>query len=403
MPARGWYSGDTHVHDLHQGNFGLTHQTFYDQLVAEDLHVTNALIHMDGTRLMGRWADLTGKPHPLSTSQHILQYGEEYRGSLGHIAMIGVREYVLPFTGGSGNTSYAQPALDLPYLDGAKAQGGIAGFVHPFNSSVDQPSEAAGSLIPLDIALGRGAFYDIGALVSDEVASADMYYKFLNCGFRIAATSGTDNFSDVFRDPPPGADRTYVRVTGPFNLASWMEGIRRGRTFGSTGPLLFLEVDGRGPGDEITVAGSAPSKLRLRAEAVSISPLDSLQVIVNGVITQSRKAAENDKLRIVLEGEVDLPAGGWVAARVIGPSHRYVTDSYAFAQTSPVYVVRGGKHFVSAADGRFLADAVNALWTRVDRGRWRSPAEREKFSAAVKEAVGVYEKCASGGSATDGR
>ena len=24
MPARGWYSGDTHLHDLHQGNFGLT-------------------------------------------------------------------------------------------------------------------------------------------------------------------------------------------------------------------------------------------------------------------------------------------------------------------------------------------------------------------------------------------
>ncbi|MGH7459964.1 MAG: CehA/McbA family metallohydrolase, partial [Longimicrobiales bacterium] len=364
----------------------------------EDLHVTNALIHMDGTRLMGRWADLTGKPHPLSTAQHILQYGEEYRGSLGHIAMIGVREYVLPFTGGNGNTSYAQPSLDLAYLDGAKAQGGIAGFVHPYNSSVDQPAEAAGSLIPLDIALGRGDFYDIGALVSDEVASADMYYKFLNCGFRIAATSGTDNFSDVFRDPPPGANRTYVRVTGPLTLASWMDGIRRGRTFGSTGPLLFLDVAGRQPGDEIALSTSAPSKLRVRAEALSISPLDSLQLIVNGVISQSRGRAENDSLRIVFEGEVDVSQGGWVAARVIGPSHRYVTDSYAFAQTSPVYVVRGGQRFISASDGRFLADAVNALWARVDRGRWRSPAEREKFSAAVRQAVGVYQRCAGAAS-----
>ena len=25
LPARGWYSGDTHVHDLHQGRFGLSH------------------------------------------------------------------------------------------------------------------------------------------------------------------------------------------------------------------------------------------------------------------------------------------------------------------------------------------------------------------------------------------
>src|SRR6185503_5945111 len=100
LPARGWYSGDTHVHDLHQGEFGLSHETFYHQLIAEDLHVTNALIHMDGTRLMGRWGDLTGKPHPLSTSQHILQYGEEFRGSLGHISMIGISKYILPFNGG---------------------------------------------------------------------------------------------------------------------------------------------------------------------------------------------------------------------------------------------------------------------------------------------------------------
>ena len=35
LPARGWYSGDGHVHDLHQG-FGLTHEAFFRQLVAED-------------------------------------------------------------------------------------------------------------------------------------------------------------------------------------------------------------------------------------------------------------------------------------------------------------------------------------------------------------------------------
>src|SRR6185295_15944319 len=56
LPARGWYSGDGHVHDLHQG-FGQTHESFFQQLVAEDLNVTHALIHMDGTRIMGRWTD----------------------------------------------------------------------------------------------------------------------------------------------------------------------------------------------------------------------------------------------------------------------------------------------------------------------------------------------------------
>jgi TolB protein len=250
-PARGWYSGDTHVHDLHQGRFGLSHRQFFDQLVAEDLRVTNALIHMDGTRLMGRWADLTGKPHPLSTSDYILQYSEEFRGGLGHIAIIGISRYILPFTAGNGNTAYAQPELHTKYFDGAREQGGIAGFVHPYNSVVKQPSGAGGALIPVDIALGKGDFYDIGALVSDERGSAEMYYKFLNCGFRIAATSGTDNFSDVWRDPPPGADRAYVQVRGPLTLQSWMEGVKAQRSFGTTGPLIFLEVDGKGPGPRL--------------------------------------------------------------------------------------------------------------------------------------------------------
>src|SRR4029453_6060283 len=68
----------------------------FRQLVGEDLNATPALIHMDGTRLMGRWADLTGKPSPLSTSSHILQYAQENRGNLGHIGMLGLRELFLP-------------------------------------------------------------------------------------------------------------------------------------------------------------------------------------------------------------------------------------------------------------------------------------------------------------------
>lgn len=388
MPARGWYSGDTHIHDLHQGRFGLTHETFFLQLVAEDLHVTNALIHMDGTRLMGRWTDLTGKPHPLSTPDYILQYSEEYRGSLGHVAMLGLREYILPFTGGVGGTAYAPHALDLPYFDGARVQGGLAGFVHPFLNAVETPDDAASSLIPLDVALGRGDFYDIGALYSDERASADLYYRLLNAGFRIAATAGTDNFSDVWRDPPPGADRTYVRIDGPLTLERWFDGIRARRTFGTTGPMLFLDVDGREPGEEIALGGDAPSRHRVRAEAVSIAPLERLDIIVNGKVAAS--AAAREPGRIVFEGTVDLPAGGWIAARTSGPPSRYISDSYAFAQTTPVWVVRGGRPFVSADDARFLAEAVEALGARVERSRWHSEDERNRFMAAVDSAVNIY-------------
>ena len=387
LPSRGWYSGDSHVHDLHQG-VGLTHEAFFRQLAAEDLNVTHALIHMDGTRLMGRWADLTGEPHRLSTAQHILQYAQEFRGSLGHIGMIGTREFILPFVGGAGGTSYAQPALDTRYLEGARAQGGLAGFMHPYQSAPRTPGAAASTLIAVDLALGLGDYYDVGALWSDERASAEFYYRLLNAGFRLAATGGTDNFSDVFLDPPVGSDRTFARLTGPLTHPRWLEAIKQGRTFFSTGPILLMTVDGREPGSEIVRAGAAASAHRVQITVQSIAPVETLEILANGEVVETIRAT--DPKRITFDGQVPLPAGGWIAARVSGPPSPYLGDDYAFAQTSPVYVVRDGKRYVKTADVQFLSDTVEAVWTRVEKARWRSDADRAAFRATLDKAKAFY-------------
>src|SRR5262249_26588382 len=336
---RGWDSGDSPGPDLHQG-FGLTPQGPFRHQEGEDINVMHALIHMDGTRIMGRWSDLTGAPSPLSTPTHILEYGEEFRGALGHIGMIGIHEFVLPFDSGAGGTAYGQHSLDTPYLEGARAQGGLAGFMHPYTNAPRTPQNAAATLIALDAALGLGDYYDIGALYSDERGSADFYYRLLNAGFRIPATGGTDNFSDVWIDPPPGSDRTFAHVTGPLSLQSWMNAVKRGRTFFSTGPILMLQVDGREPGDEIALAANASPAVRVKAELMSIVPVDSIEILVNGDVVQTEKAG--DPTHIVFDGSVSVPEGGWVAARAAGPPSKYLGDDYAFAQTSPVYVVRGG-------------------------------------------------------------
>ena len=391
LPSRGWFSGDSHVHDLHQG-FGLTHEAFFRQLVAEDLNVTHALIHMDGTRLMGRWDDLTGRPSPLSTPAHILQYAQEFRGGLGHIGLIGLREFILPFVGGAGGTAYGQPSLDNAYLEGVRAQGGLGGFMHPYTSAPRTPAAAASTLTALDLALGLGDYYDIGALYSDERGSADFYYRLLNAGFRVPATGGTDNFSDVFLDPPPGSDRTFAHLTGPLNLQNWTDAVRRGRTFFSTGPLLFLQVDGREPGDEIARSTNAPAAMRVTVELHSIAPVDTIEILVNGEVARTVPIA--DPLRVTFEGSVDVPLGGWVAARASGPKSPYIGDDYAFAQTSAVYIVRGGRRFLKASDVQFLAETVDAIWTRVERSRWRSAADREAFRAAVEQAKAFYQQLA---------
>jgi TolB protein len=210
----------------------------------------------------------------------------------------------------------------------------------------------------------------------------------LNAGFRMPATGGTDQFSDVWRDPPPGSDRTFARIDGALSVSSWLDAVRRGRTFMSTGPLLLLEVEGQEPGGEVRFAANGPQSVRVKTEALSITPMDSLQIVVNGKIVRTVHA--RDRARMTFDDSVAIPQGGWIAARILGPHSKYIGDDYAFAHTSPVYVVRDGRRFVSQEDVTFLTATVDAIWARVERSRWRSDAERDRFRTMIDSARGVY-------------
>ena len=390
--AEGWYSGDMHTHDLHEGRFGLTQEGFFHQVVADDLHVTNALIHMDGTKLMGRWSDLTGEPYPLSSQDYILRYSQEFRGSFGHVALVGVNTFIMPLIGGAANTPYAPDVLKIRHIDGVHEQGGIAGFVHPYNHPVTTPSDAASADIPVHVALGKGDFYDVVSIASLETHSAGIYNKLLNCGFRLAATGGTDNFSDVWFDPSGGTARTYARVDGALSFESWIDAVKAGRTFGTNGPLLFLTVDGKEPGDEIRRTASDPASVRVHAEVASITPVDEVEILRNGQIVH-RWQPEGDGPLWQFDASVELPEGGWIALRATGPPSRYVGDAFAFAQTSPVYIVRDGVAFTSASDARFLLEAVDELWRRVEaRDTWHTDAQKRAYRDGIDEARTVYRR-----------
>jgi TolB protein len=400
MPAQGWYSGDNHIHDLHQGRYGLTHEDLVRQLQAEDIHVTNALIHMDGTKLMGRWGDLTGRPHPLSTRDYILFYGEEFRGNHGHVGLLGIKKFILPLIAGVEGTVYNADRLEGWYIDEARKQGGIGGFVHPYSSRVVNPSDAASSELAVEAALGKGDFYDIASIVSDEIASTEMYYRFLNVGLRLPATGGSDNFSNVWRDSPPGTGRAYAHIVGPFTFESWIAAVKAGHTFGTNGPLMSFDVNGRGPGEEIRLDGNATATVTVHADVKSLAPLDKLEIVANGAVVHAEKAS-GDGTEISVTASIPMPVGGWVATRALGAHHRYNGDTYPCAQTTPVYVVRDGKRFTSAADAKFLVAMVDEFWKRIDAlDHFNTAAEKDAYRTEVQRARTVYQRIADQGQAT---
>jgi len=391
-PANGWYSGDTHTHDLHEGRFGLTQKKFFNQLVADDVHIANALIHMDGTKLMGRWQDLTGDPYVLSTQNHILQYAQEFRGSFGHVALLGLKKFIMPLIGGAADTPFASDVLKIRYIDGVHEQGGIAGFVHPYNHLVNTPYDAASTDIPVHVALEKGDFYDIVSVASREIDSAKIYFKLLNAGFRISATGGTDNFSDVWSDPSGGTARTYAHLNEPLNYNNWISAVKAGRTFATNGPLLFLSVEGYKPGEEIHLTNRDSTSLSVRVEVVSISPLDSIQVIANGENLHTWRLSGPGP-RWSLKTLIKLPGSGWISARAMGPPSHYLGDAFAFAQTSPVYVIKDSTLFTSAEDAKFLLETVDEIWARVEkRDNWTDETSKFVYNDGIERARLVYQQ-----------
>jgi hypothetical protein len=308
--------------------------------------------------------------------------------------MLGITELILPVLGGVETTAYSADVLSIRQLDAARAQGGIGGVLHPYYHTVSEPALAARSEYPLLAALEKIDFYDVVCVWSDELASAGMYYRFLNSGLRIAATGGSDTPANVWRAPPPGTARTYARVSGPFTYDAWLAAVRAHRTVATNGPLLFLEVEEKGPGEEIQLSAADRPDVDVRVQMRSLVPVERVEIIVNGKVVRT-EAPPGDGRSLDASFQVSVPGSAWIAARTIGPAHRYIADTRPFAHTSPVHVVRNGKRYVSAADARFLMDAVEAMWQHVStRDRWTSTSERDSFREAVDRAKAMYRRIA---------
>ena len=381
-----WVSGDTHVHDLHEGRYGLSQRAFFDQLRADDLHVTNDLIHMDGTKVMGRWGDLTGEDYSGSNDGYVLRYNQEFRGSLGHVGLLGVDEFIMPLIGGTSGSPYPADGLKLMYLDSIRALGGIGGFMHPYtvgSGTTGTPEWAAQSDISIHTILGRGDFYDIVSIASDELASADMYYHMLNVGVRLPATGGTDNFSNVWRDPSGGTARTYARLDGPISWRTWIEAVRAGRTIATNGPLLFAKVDGQEPGSEL----SSRSSVTVEVDLATIAPVEVIEIIVDGEVARTISVREGQQ-QLNMQESIPVEGSRWVAVRARGGKARYSGDSYTFAHTTPVYFTDAPPNGASRVSADFLAAVIEEIWQRVNqRDAWLVPEDREVYRGHLDEAL----------------
>src|SRR5262249_18497501 len=373
----GWYSGELHIHaNYGYGSWYNTPETMRQQCVGEDLNVCNFMVANSDADVVYDRPFFRGGPDPLSTEENILYWNQEFRSTVwGHMTLVNLEQMVEPvFTGFAGTTNPHDTPSNADIADRAHWQKGVVNYTHVSQGDDWSKTPYAAKAIPIDVALGKIDTLDIN---NSWAASVPLWYRLLNCGFRVPATAGTDVFLNRIDSRLPGGDRVYVHLDGPLSYPRWIDGLKAGKSFVTNGPMLTFTADSKEPGSKLAV-GPKP-KVRVKATARSQVPLTKAELDQTGKVSATANLA-GDGLTATLDEEVALDQGGWLAFRADG---RGTTDTAApglNAHTNPVYVEAGGAAPRSAEEARAFLKWIDEV-EGVLRTRNRFPTEKLRNQA----------------------
>lgn len=393
MNGIGWYGGDSHTHINHAGGYYiLDPEDAYRMGRAEDLSVVNCL---DNAYYF------LGTPDPAGGGDCVVFMTEELRTlAYGHVGLLGVSSLIEPY-------SPAWWPLLSDVADSVhRYPGAIVVSSHPvptydFNQIDAWPGTGLARALPVDCVSGKIDAMDVMSYSNCATGGAelDLWYRLMNCGFRVPASAGTDAALNRLDSGPAGGFRAYVRLQdGTFSYGAWLAGLKAGRSFVTNGPLITgFEIEGSSPGDS---RGFAHPGARVSG-TISVecaSPIDLVEIVVNGVpvityLLQPARSAFDTSFTLVLD------ESSWIAAAVYGVKRTWMpVGSYLFAHTSAVYCTVADEPVCSREDASFFAGWIEDLeaLTRAN-GEWADAAQSARVFGEFSDAREYYQALASGG------
>ncbi len=348
MNAERYFSGDTHVHFL-------STQGARTEAQGEDLNVVNLLLSQWG-HLFTNTEEFIGRPTVSDDGQSIVYATQENRQHLlGHLTLLGLKEHVSPWCsdgpgeaelGGNMETTLSH------WADACHAQGGTVVLPHIPNPNCEPATLIATNRV------------DAVEYLTDAHYGHIEYYRYLNCGYKLPLVGGTDKMTS---DVPVGVYRTYVHIpdSEPFTYDNWCKYLKAGNTFLSGGPIIRLTVDGQPIGSTLNLPGNGGT-VEVEAEAESLFPIHTLQIVQAGVVVASTVEAQGVR-KLQLKAKVPVTKHSWIAARCGGPDYQAVRhyDGWGrgiIAHTSPVYIAVGGEWWM------FDSETANYMLTLIEGG-----------------------------------
>lgn len=354
----GFVSADHHVHLNASG----VHELELDDLLlpmrGEDLNFAAPMAwnqynrFVDASRI-GQQAEAGGAAAMLSQ--------EVRSGFHGHVGLIGVDEAFHPWFFGPGDPVY----VDEDFNNGdaiafAARHDALATYVHPVAGATDPFADLETNPIPhellVDGVLTPGVGIEIVCMWTSALGTSEVWYRFLNIGTEMPATSGTDMMANFYRTPAIGTARAYLpKASEGTGFDTAVDQARKGTGFVTTGPALQFSVDGRTPGGTVS-AGSRNWQLDLTSVAV----VEKIEIIVNGQVVQTLDGFPGRGSKRY-SGKVVLPQGGWIAARSVGGSTGGPSMTvFPFAHSLPIWIGKVGSTDPAAAKAA-ARDLLNAL------------------------------------------
>ncbi len=393
LSKEGFFSGDAHIHPNYGDAIYVVEPRDVQLMAcAEDLHVVNAMVANANPLIIFEKTNFTGKQSPLSDETHILYWNEEYRSAAyGHLCLWRLPELISPVHNGFG-TADSIGHTDYPpnatILQRVHQLNGVTSYAHPLGTTYPKAAlkEAVNNdyttrELPIDAALvGIDAMDVLVRLYRPhEIAH---WWRLLNCNLRIPASAGTDAMPAGGKSMM-GASRVYVKSGEPLNYDQWIEAYRKGHSFVTTGPVVWLEVNGKEPGDVIKGEAGKSLKLSMKAHASSQFGLDSLEIISMGQVI--KKIDAKGQKNIILEHEMNVDANTWIVAQAFGskPPVKHATFSIyqQFACTSPVYCDLKKINSEFAGDAAYWVEWIDLFEQYLDK---RNNYGGDKQKAEVK-------------------
>ena len=214
------------------GAYRNTPKNLVAQAAAENLSIVEDLVVNKEQRIPDI-AYFSSNADAASTGTTLLLHGQEFHTSYwGHLGLLNLTDhFLLPGYAAYPRTAAASlfPA-NANVADVAHEQHALVGYVHPYDTFPDPAKDATLTHeLPVDVALGKVDYIEVLGF-SDHKSTAAVWYRLLNCGFRLPTAAGTDamaNFASL--RGPVGLNRVYAEVpNGPLNIESWLSSLEAG-------------------------------------------------------------------------------------------------------------------------------------------------------------------------------